>query len=335
MIDHITKSNLQKLLGPQQGACVSIFLSTPHVGLESFDNPTRLKTLLKDAERRLAQLNDPSTSTILLQPVREFLADGDRWRNLEDGLALFSSPQVFCSFRLPGPVDNSVWVGERFHIRPLVPFLKPKDRYYLLAVNQNEVRLFEGTRYGLNENQLTSLPANLVAALNLHPPEGMVEARTASHSVHGKEGAVFHGQGAMSEHQKDDLLAYFRIIDRALHGFLHDKHAPLLFAGVGYLFPIYSQANTYPHLWTEPLAGNPQGLSAVELHRRAVPLLEPHWQRQLIKDRGAVSKGGRKQPRGESLGRRAAGCPRGTRRGALRGNGRFDVGSIQRRQSVG
>ena len=85
MIDHITKSNLQKLLGPQQGACVSIFLSTPHVGLESFDNPTRLKTLLKDAERRLAQLNDPSTSTTLLQPVHEFLADGDRWRNLGDG----------------------------------------------------------------------------------------------------------------------------------------------------------------------------------------------------------------------------------------------------------
>jgi hypothetical protein len=286
MIDLIKKSDLQKLLAPQGGPCVSIYLPTPHVGLDSFRNPTRLKSLLAEAGRRLAKewMNPPAPPD-LLQPVHEFLEDEARWRDLGDGLVLFCSPQTFRSFRLPIAVENSVWIGERLHIKPLIPVLSHEDSYYLLAVSQNEVRLFSGTRHSLVETHLSELPESLVSALNLHQPEGLVEARTASHALHGKEGAVFHGQGAATQHVKEDILAYFRVINRALHDFVRDKHAPLVFAGVGYLFPIYCQANTYPHLWDKPVTGNPQGLSAAELHRHAVELLTPYFQRDLNEDR--------------------------------------------------
>jgi hypothetical protein len=49
---------------------------------------------------------------------------------------------------------------------------------------------------------------------------------------------------------------------------------PLVFAGVDYLFPIYGEVNTYPHLMRDSVAGNPEHLGTVELHRRAEAALE-------------------------------------------------------------
>jgi hypothetical protein len=49
----------------------------------------------------------------------------------------------------------------------------------------------------------------------------------------------------------------------------------LVLAGVEYLFPIYRQANTYPHLVDEGIMGNPDELSAKALHGRAWSVVEP------------------------------------------------------------
>jgi hypothetical protein len=120
--------------------------------------------------------------------------------------------------------------------------------------------------------------------LHYHQPEEVLQVRSVSTAIHGKEGAVFHGQGAASEHPKDDLLTYFRSIDKALHGFLRDQQAPLLFAGVEYLFPIYCRANRYPHLLERPIAGNKTHVKPEELHRKAVEVLTPYWHRDQSQD---------------------------------------------------
>jgi len=44
------------------------------------------------------------------------------------------------------------------------------------------------------------------------------------------------------------------------------KKAPLVLAGVEYLFPIYQEANTYPDLVEEGITGNPENLKPEELH---------------------------------------------------------------------
>jgi hypothetical protein len=58
-------------------------------------------------------------------------------------------------------------------------------------------------------------------------------------------------------------------VDQGVHALLHKEHAPLVLAGVEYLLPIYREANTYPHLVDEGILGNPETLSAAELHRQA------------------------------------------------------------------
>lgn len=74
---------------------------------------------------------------------------------------------------------------------------------------------------------------------------------------------------------KDELLHYFKKIDRGLHPLLREEKAPLVLAAVDYLQPIYRQANTYAHLLEGGIEGNPDRLSSKELHDRAWPLVKP------------------------------------------------------------
>jgi hypothetical protein len=50
---------------------------------------------------------------------------------------------------------------------------------------------------------------------------------------------------------------------------LGGERIPLVLAGVGYLHAIYRKANTYPHLAGGGIEGNPEELSAEELHEQA------------------------------------------------------------------
>ena len=291
MTDPFTQHDLRRLAGEQEAPCLSLYMPTFRIGSEALQNTIRLKNLLVESEDRLlAYLKHKSAVQQFVRPMGDLLQDGRLWADVSDGMALFRSTKTWQFWRLPSAFESIAFVGEHFYIKPLQPLAAHDGRYYLLAVSQNGVRLFEGTRQGLAEIHLAKLPKNLIEALNLHPPEGSLQVRTASTAYHGKEGAVFHGQGAATAHPKDDLLSYFRMIDGALHDFLRDKRVPLLFAGVGYLFPIYNQANSYPQLLKEAVTGNPDYANPAELHRRAVEVLEPYWHGEQAKYRNRLQQ---------------------------------------------
>jgi hypothetical protein len=286
MTDPFTQHDLRRLAGDQEVPCLSLYMPTFRIGGEALQNTIRLKNLLVESEDRLlAYLRHTSAVHEFVRPIGELLNDGRMWADVSDGMALFRSTKTWQFWRLPSAFESVAYLGEHFYIKPLLPLAAHDGRYYLLAVSQNGVRLFEGTPQGLVEIHLAKLPKNLVETLHLHPPEGSLQARTASTAYHGKEGAVFHGQGAATAHPKDDILAYFRTIDGALHNFLRDKRVPLLFAGVGYLFPIYNQANSYPHLLKEAINGNPDYTNPADLHHRAAEVLTPHWHHEETTDR--------------------------------------------------
>lgn len=72
-------------------------------------------------------------------------------------------------------------------------------------------------------------------------------------------------------------MRYFRKIDRGLGEVLKGQEAPLVVAGVDYLLPIYREANTYPGLVEEGVTGNPEELTAEDLHERAWGVVEPRF----------------------------------------------------------
>jgi hypothetical protein len=218
----------------------------------------------------------------MLAPAWEIVEDTMFWRNRSDGLAMFISPSLFRYYRLPIQLDEALIVNDRFHIRQLLRLYTGEGEFYLLALSQDEVRLLKGSRFSISTIDLKDMPTSLAEALKYDDfqKETSIHGGTAQgRATHGA--AVFQGHGVGSSDNTrqahDSLLRYFREIDRGLHEMLRGNNAPLILAGVEYLFPIYREANTYPNLITEGVAGNPELLSAEDLHTRAWHLVQPYF----------------------------------------------------------
>ena len=56
-------------------------------------------------------------------------------------------------------------VGERFHVKPLLPLFAGDGRYFVLALNLDNVRLLAGSHYSLAEMDLPDTPRSLEEAL--------------------------------------------------------------------------------------------------------------------------------------------------------------------------
>jgi hypothetical protein len=269
LMDLLPGTELDKLTGKPRGACVSIFLPTHRAGAETRQDPIRLKNLLDEAEERLVArgLRTPETGR-LLEPPRDLLADDAFWRHQGDGLALFLSSDEFRYYRLPLSFEELVVVADRYHLKPLLPLLVEDGQFYVLALSQNGVRLLQATRHTVEEVELKDVPESLADALNRDGQEKQLQFHTGTSGGGGSRPAVFHGHGIGDEGSKDDILRYFRQVDRGVWELLKGRWAPLVLAGVAYLLPIYREASAYPNLVDEGVTGNPEGLRAQELHEK-------------------------------------------------------------------
>ena len=196
-----------------------------------------------------------------------------------DGLAVFFSGEGARQYSLPFNFDELVVVADRFHLKPMLPLLSGDGRFYVLALSQNQVRLLQGTRYSVDELDPDGIPQSLEEALRLDTPEKQIQWPARPQGGTGKSGPVFHGHGGGPDDPKENIFHYLRQVDKGLHDLIGNDNAPLVLAAVEYLFPIYKEANTYAHLLEQGIPGNPEGLTAQQLHAQAWTVIEPHFQK--------------------------------------------------------
>ncbi|MBN1437994.1 MAG: hypothetical protein JW929_01175 [Anaerolineales bacterium] len=279
-----SKSDLPALTRtPQAGLCVSMFAPTHRFGRQKEQDPIRLRNLIRSAERKLrSEGMRPSDAAETLDPAREMIRTPGFWRHQNDGLAIFLSPAVRRVYRLPIRPPRTLAVGRRFHIRPLLPLLYEDGQFCLLTLSRNGGRFFWGNRDGLSPLAGDSIPGSPPDALSSDGSGKQIQwhTRTGDLGGRGRRAAVFHGQGGGMEQRKDDLLRFFRRMDRGLIPLLRGSRLPLVVAGVDYLLPIYRKANTYPHLTAVLPVGNPDRISDRRLHLLAWEAVRPVFTRR-------------------------------------------------------
>jgi hypothetical protein len=275
-VNLLPKDELRRLMEKDPGLCVSIYMPTYSVGRECQQNPIRLKNLLGQAEERLIATGlRASEARDLLNPARALLENGLFWQRQSNGLVIFLSSELFHTYRLPLDFKELVVVADRFHLKSLLPLFSDDGRFYLLTLSQNQVRLMQGTRYNVDEIELQNIPESLAEALRYDDPEKQLQFRTGPPGERGGQIALFHGHGVGTDDKQENLLRYFRQLDRGLQETLQNEQAPLVLAGVEYLLPIYREANSYPYLINEGVTGNPENMSVEELHEQAWAIVRP------------------------------------------------------------
>lgn len=286
MTDAISNSELRALLEVSSGPCVSIFIPTHRSGPETQQGPIRLKNMLREITQGLtvAGLRSPEIQK-LLAPAASLQNDHEFWQHQSDGLAVFVSPQFFRSYRLPVEFQEIAVLSDHFHLKPMFPFFTAEDRFYVLALSQNQVRLFQGTRTEIKEKSLEGIPRSLSEALTGVQPEKALQYHTAAASEAVPRPAIYHGR-AEDIASEPNLQAYFREIDRALCSLLKEEQAPLILATVESLVPIYRQVNHYAFLEEQSVQGNPDHSMPEDLHSRAWPIAAAHFRK--VQERAAA-----------------------------------------------
>jgi hypothetical protein len=203
------------------------------------------------------------------------------WQHQSDGLAIFLGQGTRHVYRLPLDFQPLEVVGESFHVKPLLPLLTNDGSFYILAVSQNDVRILRGSKYSVDELDPAGIPGSLAEALRYDDTDRQLQFHTSTPpaAAGGRRSAIYHGHGGTAADDKDRLLRYFQAIDKGLQELLHDKQAPLVFAGVDYLLPIYQEANSYPRLMETGISGNPEEMRPAELHSAAWQIVAPDFAR--------------------------------------------------------
>lgn len=280
-MDAFNRKSVEELLAPRVGHCVSITMPRRHIWADSAQDQVRFKNLLTAAQNSLQERGlAEDAAHDMLAAGWKLQANDAAWRTPGAGLAMFAAEGFVRIWQTPVELPEAAVVDRRFYLVPLIAMLEAGMPWFLLAFSQKKTRLFRGDRFHLEPVDVPELPTDIEHALNLHRPDRTMQVHGGVSLGKGGRTAVFHGQGGAADYAKDELLSYSREVDRALHATLRNRHEPLLFAGVEYLYPIYRKANTYPHLADEHVSGNPDELSGAELHARGWPLMAPRFERQ-------------------------------------------------------
>jgi hypothetical protein len=210
--------------------------------------------------------------------------DSDFWRHQSDGLALFLADGFSKQYTLPIYFEAFTYVADHFYLKPLVPMFNGDGRFYLLHLQLDEVKLYEATQYSIGEVKIDDLtPNQLEDRVGYDYEEKNSKHKTQRNSVgaNPQGTSTQHGYEAASRDRKNEILRFFRAVDKGIYEILHNESVPLIVACQDSYFSIYQEASRYKNLYPKPVPGNPEAdhNSIFSLHAAALETLEPHFRK--------------------------------------------------------
>lgn len=279
---YLLTSDLLTGLAAAQGPCLSLYQPTHRRHPENQQDPIRFRNLVKELEASLGQRYPAAAAKELLAPFRALAADRDFWDHTLDGLAVLGGLGIFRTVRLPQAVSELAVVADSFHTKPLRRFLRSVDRYQVLALSLDRIRLLEGNRHGLDEVDLVpEVPRTIGEALG----EELTEPHETVASYGGVGGGstpMHHGHGGRKDEADTDADRFFRAIDRAvLEHYSRPSGLPLILAALPEHHHLFHRVSQNPLLVPGGIGVNPDSQTAEELRSLAWQVMEPQYSARL------------------------------------------------------
>ena len=277
--------------------CLSLFQPTYRNHPDNQQDPIRFKNLIKTLEESLLQQFESDEIQALLGPMLTLAEDHDFWNGTLDGLAVLRDRNLFRVYKLQHPVAELAVVADNFHTKPLLRVLQSADRYQVLALNRNEMKLFEGNRDALDEiTPADGVPITITDALG----EELTDPRQTVGAYGGRgrgQAGMHHGHGGRKDQLDHDAERFFRAVDRAVLEH-HSKPSglPLLLAALPEHHHMFHELSHNPFLIAESLDVHPDSLASIdEFRERVWQTIEPRYLERLAE---LVDTFGSNKPKG-------------------------------------
>lgn len=246
--------------------CLTLTMPTVVAGRETRQNPIRFKNLLSAARDKLAEsgLSEEAAEKFLAD-VAPLENDPPFWRHQEHGLAIFLGGGEHHQVKTPFTLEETAVVADTFHVMPLLPMVTENRDFYVLALNRNDVRLFEANRFREKQVEVPNLPTTMDEALRLDDPHRTLQHHSAAS---GDNQGIHHGQGGGRDNEPNLLNHFADILDAHLTPFLNQRQLPLVVAAHGELLAHFMDNCSYAHKQAG-LDLAPEASSPAELREKA------------------------------------------------------------------
>lgn len=257
---------------------LSLYQPTGRHRPENQQDPIRFRNLVKSLEESLRKTYPTPEIQPLLEPFLALADDREFWNHTLDGLAVLGARGIFRVYRLQRPVADLAVVAESFHTKPLMRILQSVDRYQVLGLSRQEMKLFEGNRDALDEIEpAQGVPRTITEGLG----EELTEPHQTVASYGGAGGSrspMHHGHGGKEPEVEIDTERFFRAVDRGiLEHHSRPSGLPLILATLPEHRQLFHQVSHNPFLMAEGIDTHPDALPVDELRKRAWQVVEPHY----------------------------------------------------------
>ncbi|MFP4536765.1 MAG: hypothetical protein ACLFPA_00540 [Dichotomicrobium sp.] len=291
-------SLLQSLAGSEGFPRVSLYLPTHPTYPECQQDPIRLSNGLKEVERQLTDAGWRESDVVELTAEAAACDKDDLfWRYQDDGLAVFIEPGATRWVKLPQQVPELAILAHRYHVRPLIPILRDKGRFHVLAVTEDKARFFNGTEEGLREIAVADMPESTEEIWQRTGFDADIgfHSRDRGQQVGGPGAPKFAALGESPQDYETVVLdQYTRGIAKAVDAHLANSEAPLVLVALPRMLGYLAQHLEYRHVAADHVAADPAPLSNAELHEKTWAVAEPiltHEREELRKRLRAAIEG--------------------------------------------
>lgn len=270
----------EELTEDQKGPCLSLYQPTLRGYPESQQNPIRFRNLVRELQTSLEGKYPDLPGGDLLKPFLDLAGNAVFWRNSLDGLAVFGAPDLFRVIKLQREVPEFAFAGSSFYLKPLRRIFQTLERYQVLGLNRDRIRLFEGTRDILDEIEpAPGVPRTIEEALG----EELTESHLTVASYGGAGStAMHHGHGGKEDDVQIDTERFFRTVDRSiLEKQSKPSGLPLMLAALPEHHSLFHKVSRNPFLLEEGVRINPGDLGAEDLRELAWKAVEPVYSARL------------------------------------------------------
>jgi len=265
------------LLDQGDPPCLSLYQPTHRHRPGNQEDRIRFGNLLKRLEESLLQQFPKGAVGPLLEPFLALADDRDFWNHTLDGLAVLGARNIFRVYKLQRPVAELAVVADSFHTKPLIRILQSADRYQVLGLSRQEIKLFEGNRDALDEIEpAEGVPRTIPEALG----EELTDPHHSVATYGGLGSPMHHGHGGRKSEVVDtDGERFFRAVDcGVLEHHSQPSGLPLILAALPEHHHLFRKVSRNRFLTEEAIDIHPDALSSIdELRKRAWQVIEPHY----------------------------------------------------------
>ncbi len=264
-----------KEFGSIGGPWVTILLPVEVPGRARRNLSARIKAASAKAEQQISERGEPSTLIRrIIDPIAQ-LAPQLEQEAQGKTLALFISDQDTKHYWLDRELPETVIAAANPYVRPMLDDLNRSRTFYLLALDQKNIRLLRCSNRDSEEVSLAGrVPTSLVEFTKTDQPDHVLDNRSPASAAWGGAKMMF-GTGTDRETQPEYLLHYFKEVSRGISEMLRGQEkTPLVVCGVEYELALFERVNTWANTCPEGVRGAPNSLKGGEMHARALECLD-------------------------------------------------------------